>query len=103
MRMISSVGSSIGQDHGSPVSTRYEGSFPFQGELHEIDIQLGGREEAAGPSPSRNGTPMITVTLLGTGSPMPSPDRAGPATLITAGDGEAGSAEHYLVDAGAVS
>ena len=41
---------------------------------------------------------MITVTLVGTGSPMPSPDRAGPATLITAGEGPA--AEHYLVDAG---
>ena len=37
---------------------------------------------------------MIAITLLGTGSPMPSPDRAGPATLITAGE------EHYLVDAG---
>lgn len=37
---------------------------------------------------------MIAVTLLGTGSPMPSPDRAGPATLVSAGD------EHYLVDAG---
>ncbi len=36
----------------------------------------------------------LTITLLGTGSPMPSPDRAGPATLISAGD------EHYLVDAG---
>jgi ribonuclease Z len=36
----------------------------------------------------------ISITLLGTGSPMPSPDRAGPATLISAGD------EHYLVDAG---
>ncbi len=46
MRMISSVGSSIGNDHGSPVSTRYDDSFPFQGELREIDIQLGGREEA---------------------------------------------------------
>jgi ribonuclease Z len=37
---------------------------------------------------------MIAITLLGTGSPMPSPDRAGPATLVSAGD------EHYLVDAG---
>ncbi len=36
----------------------------------------------------------IDITLLGTGSPMPSPDRAGPATLISAGD------EHYLVDTG---
>ncbi|MEZ5376037.1 MAG: ribonuclease Z [Acidimicrobiales bacterium] len=40
----------------------------------------------------------LTVTLLGTGSPMPSPDRAGPATLVSAGEGA--DAEHYLVDAG---
>lgn len=36
----------------------------------------------------------MTITLLGTGSPMPDPDRAGPSTLISAGG------EHYLVDAG---
>ena len=36
----------------------------------------------------------ITVTLLGTGGPIPDPNRAGPATLISAGD------EHVLVDAG---
>ena len=36
----------------------------------------------------------ITVTLLGTGSPMPDPNRAGPATLISAGE------ERYLVDTG---
>lgn len=40
----------------------------------------------------------LAVTLLGTGSPMPAPDRAGPATLISAGEGA--EAEHYLVDAG---
>lgn len=40
----------------------------------------------------------LTVTLLGTGSPIPSPDRAGPATLVSAGSGA--DAEHYLVDAG---
>jgi len=40
----------------------------------------------------------ISITLLGTGSPMPSPDRAGPATLISATNGDL--AEHYLVDAG---
>jgi ribonuclease Z len=40
----------------------------------------------------------MSITLLGTGSPMPSPDRAGPATLISAPSGDA--AEHYLVDAG---
>jgi ribonuclease Z len=37
---------------------------------------------------------VISITLLGTGSPMPSADRAGPATLVSAGE------EHYLVDAG---
>ena len=36
----------------------------------------------------------MQITLLGTGSPMPAPDRAGPSTLVTAGD------EHLLVDAG---
>jgi ribonuclease Z len=40
----------------------------------------------------------IAITLLGTGSPMPSPDRAGPSTLITCWHD--GRAEHFLVDAG---
>jgi ribonuclease Z len=35
-----------------------------------------------------------TITLLGTGSPMADPHRAGPATLVQAGG------EHYLIDAG---
>ena len=37
---------------------------------------------------------MLTVTLLGTGGPIPDPHRAGPATLV------AGGSEQYLVDAG---
>ncbi|MBV9665176.1 MAG: MBL fold metallo-hydrolase, partial [Actinobacteria bacterium] len=37
---------------------------------------------------------MISVTLLGTGSPLPSPDRAGPSTLVRAG------AATLLVDCG---
>ena len=37
---------------------------------------------------------MLAVTLLGTGGPIPDPQRAGPATLVS------GGAEHYLVDAG---
>ena len=36
----------------------------------------------------------VDITLLGTGSPMPDPHRAGPSTLISAGG------EHHLVDAG---
>ena len=47
MRMISSVGTSIGYDHGSAVSQRYTGPFPFSGTLHEVVIQLLTREEAA--------------------------------------------------------
>lgn len=36
----------------------------------------------------------LAITLLGTGSPIPAPDRAGPATLVTA------EGDHFLVDAG---
>ena len=36
----------------------------------------------------------LDITLLGTGSPMADPNRAGPATLVRAGG------EHYLVDCG---
>ncbi|MDQ3385314.1 MAG: ribonuclease Z [Actinomycetota bacterium] len=46
------------------------------------------------PLPAEPGTSALTVTLLGTGSPLPDPDRAGPATLVSA------AADHYLVDAG---
>ncbi len=40
MRMISSVGSSLGADHGSAVSSRYRAPFAFTGVLHEVVIQL---------------------------------------------------------------
>lgn len=43
MRMISSVGSSIGYDHGSAVSPQYESPFPFKGKLHQIEIQLAAK------------------------------------------------------------
>jgi arylsulfatase len=39
MRMMSSVGHSIAQDHGSAVSPRYEAPFRFTGVLHELIIQ----------------------------------------------------------------
>ena len=44
MRMISSIGQSIGSDHGSQVSTQYNGAFSFTGTLHEVAIQLLSRE-----------------------------------------------------------
>jgi arylsulfatase A-like enzyme len=45
MRMMSSVGPSIGYDHGSPVSNLYEAPFPFTGKLHEVVIQLLSKQE----------------------------------------------------------
>jgi ribonuclease Z len=42
----------------------------------------------------RRGGIMLTVTLVGTGSPIPDPNRAGPATLVS------GGGEHFLVDTG---
>ncbi|MGA9277699.1 arylsulfatase [Ilumatobacter sp.] len=46
MRMMSSVGPSLAYDHGSPVSTRYTAPFPFEGTLHEVEIQLLSRQDA---------------------------------------------------------
>ncbi|MEL7207013.1 MAG: arylsulfatase, partial [Actinomycetota bacterium] len=43
MRMISSLGASLGQDRGSQVSARYDGPFPFSGTLHEVDFQVASR------------------------------------------------------------
>jgi arylsulfatase A-like enzyme len=40
MRMISSVGPSIGYDHGSAVSTRYDAPFRFTGTLESVVIQI---------------------------------------------------------------
>lgn len=43
MRMISSLGASLGEDHGSQVSKHYDDAFPFTGTLHQVEIQLGQR------------------------------------------------------------
>jgi arylsulfatase len=47
MRMISSVGSSIGYDHGSAVSPRYAAPFRFAGTLHELVIEVA-QSQASG-------------------------------------------------------
>ncbi len=47
MRMVSSVGSSVGHDHGSPVSERYDAPFAFTGTLHEIVIRTPERRSDA--------------------------------------------------------
>ena len=42
---------SIGYDHGSPVSERYTGHFPFEGTLHKVEIAVPqkGHESSGGP------------------------------------------------------
>jgi arylsulfatase A-like enzyme len=40
MRIMSSVGASVGYDHGSPVSSRYAAPFAFTGTLHEVAIEI---------------------------------------------------------------
>ncbi len=102
MRMISSVGSSIGGDHGSAVSPRYAAPFAFDGVLHEVVIELispPAPDAADAAGACRDGPAMtLAITLLGTGSPLPSADCAGPSTLISTGP--AATDEHHLVDAG---
>jgi hypothetical protein len=46
MRIMSSTGPSIGSDHGSSVSSRYEAPFAFTGTLHELVIQLSPEKYA---------------------------------------------------------
>lgn len=40
MTMISSIGPSVGYDHGSAVSPLYEAPFPFTGTLDRVEVQL---------------------------------------------------------------
>src|SRR5580704_1585414 len=53
----------------------------------------GVAQESTGPSPSQQ-TARTRVVLLGTGTPVPDPDRSGPATAIVVDDSA------YLVDFG---
>jgi arylsulfatase len=39
MRMMSSVGPSVGHDHGSAVSPRYVAPYPFEGTIHSVIVQ----------------------------------------------------------------
>ena len=47
MRMVSSVGSSVGYDHGSSVSGRYDAPFAFSGHLHEVVVRIPERKSVA--------------------------------------------------------
>ncbi|MEE4383969.1 MAG: sulfatase/phosphatase domain-containing protein, partial [Pseudomonadales bacterium] len=53
MMMMSSVGASVGQDHGLPVSDRYDGAFAFGGILHQVDIEVGSRANAEDAAQAR--------------------------------------------------
>jgi len=55
MMMISSVGASIGYNHGSGVSDRYQAPFAFAGTLHELQIAL-----VDGPDPAAAGAEAAT-------------------------------------------
>ncbi len=50
MRMMSSVGASVGYDEGSLVSHRYSDEFHFQGTLERVDFQIvdGQKDPASG-------------------------------------------------------
>jgi arylsulfatase len=47
MFIISSIGPSVGYDHGSPVSDRYDSPFAFEGKLDRVDIQIVSARDAA--------------------------------------------------------
>jgi ribonuclease BN (tRNA processing enzyme) len=68
-----------------------------QANIHLLLIMLtavsGVAQESAGHSPSQP-TARTRVVLLGTGTPVPDPDRSGPATAIVVDD------DAYLVDFG---
>ena len=53
MSVISSIGPSVGFDHGSPVSRRYDHEFPFAGTIERVDIQLLNRSEAEAADAAR--------------------------------------------------
>jgi arylsulfatase len=46
MSMMSSVGPSLGQDHGSAVSTRYHSPFAYTGDLLQVTIDAGRKTGA---------------------------------------------------------
>jgi hypothetical protein len=47
MFIVSSIGPSVGYDHGSPVSDRYPSPFAFAGTLDRVDIQIVSARDAA--------------------------------------------------------
>lgn len=54
MGMNSSVGPSIGFDHGSAVSKRYESPYPYSGVLHEVVIEASQRTKEGAEAEARS-------------------------------------------------
>ena len=50
MTVISSVGPSVGYDHGSAVSERYQSPFPFSGTLHRVDVDADPEQKHHDPA-----------------------------------------------------
>jgi len=57
MTVISSVGPSVGHDHGSAVSERYRAPFPFSGQLERVDID-------ADPDGKHSESPEVAAAVL---------------------------------------
>ena len=55
MGMISSLGASIGRDHGLAVCDRYQAPFAFSGILHQIEVRLAPRTAADTANTARDG------------------------------------------------
>jgi arylsulfatase len=53
MMMVSSVGASIGEDHGLAVSERYKAPYPFTGSLNLVEIEVGNTSDAEVAARSR--------------------------------------------------
>jgi arylsulfatase len=53
MGIMSSIGPSVGQDHGSQVSGRYDHAFAFEGHLQRIDIALLSSSQAEAADAAR--------------------------------------------------
>ena len=53
MQIISSIGSSVGLDHGQAVSPRYEAPFAFSGALHAVEIDRSGASRTEAETAAR--------------------------------------------------
>ncbi|MDE0136000.1 MAG: arylsulfatase [Acidimicrobiaceae bacterium] len=53
MHIISSIGSSVGIDHGQAVSPRYEAPFAFSGALHAVEIDRSGASRSEAETAAR--------------------------------------------------